>query len=75
MGDKVTNLWKRASDEGENRAEIPWHLRYGSRTLGTFAGIGMYQNKGQMVYFLIIVTYSFQLIYSLVFGMDWDYFF
>ncbi|XP_015376645.1 PREDICTED: calcium channel flower isoform X1 [Diuraphis noxia] len=39
MGDKVTNLWKRASDEGENRDEIPWHLKYGSRTLGTFAGI------------------------------------
>lgn len=42
MGDKVTNLWKRASDEDENREEIPWHLKYGSRTLGTFAGIGMY---------------------------------
>ncbi|XP_025208602.1 calcium channel flower isoform X1 [Melanaphis sacchari] len=39
MGDKVTNLWKRASDEGENRDEIPWHLKYGSRTLGTFAGV------------------------------------
>ncbi|VVC44787.1 Hypothetical protein CINCED_3A015137 [Cinara cedri] len=39
MGDKVTNLWKRASDEGENRDEIPWHLKYGGRTLGTFAGI------------------------------------
>jgi len=51
MGDKVTNLWKRASDEGENRDEIPWHLKYGSRTLGTFAGIGMYHNKGKMVYF------------------------
>lgn len=55
MGDKVTNLWKRASDEGENRDEIPWHLKYGSRTLGTFAGIGMYHNKGQILYFLIIV--------------------
>lgn len=39
MGDKVTNLWKRASDEGENRDEIPWHLKYGGRTLGTFAGV------------------------------------
>lgn len=41
MGDKVTNIWKRASDEGENREEVPWHLKYGGRTLGTFAGIGM----------------------------------
>jgi hypothetical protein len=44
MGDKVTNIWKRASDEGENREEIPWHLKYGGRTLGTFAGIGMKYN-------------------------------
>lgn len=49
MGDKVTNLWKRASDEGENRDEIPWHLKYGGRTLGTFAGIGMYLSKMQLI--------------------------
>jgi len=53
MGDKVTNLWKRASDEDENREEIPWHLKYGSRTLGTFAGIGMYHYN--IMYFLIII--------------------
>jgi len=39
IGDKVTNLWKRASDEGENKDDVPWHLKYGGRTLGTFAGI------------------------------------
>lgn len=50
MGDKVTNLWKRASDEEENRDEIPWHLKYGSRTLGTFAGIGMYHKEKNCVF-------------------------
>ncbi|XP_050529219.1 calcium channel flower [Daktulosphaira vitifoliae] len=39
MGDRVTNMWKRPSDEGENKDEVPWHLRYGSRSLGTFGGI------------------------------------
>ncbi|XP_050426557.1 calcium channel flower isoform X3 [Adelges cooleyi] len=39
MGDRVTNIWKRASDEGENRDDVPWHLKYGGRSLGTFAGI------------------------------------
>lgn len=52
----MTNLWKRASDEGANRDEIPWHLKYGGRTLGTFAGIGMYYNKIQIIYFKSIIV-------------------
>lgn len=41
MGEKITSYWKRASDEGEHGDEVPWHLKYGGRTLGTFAGMSM----------------------------------
>lgn len=48
MGDKVTSIWQRASDEGENKDQVPWHLKYGGRTLGTFAGISEYQNTNDL---------------------------
>lgn len=80
MGDKVTSIWQRASDEGENKDQVPWHLKYGGRTLGTFAGIGKYQSANYLfhIYYnyllhnllnLIKNDLIFQLICSLVFGM------
>lgn len=65
MGDKVTSLWKRASDESENRDEIPWHLRYGGRTLGTFAGIGMYQQFSNNTFHINFCFIFYKLKYNL----------
>lgn len=56
MGDKVTSIWQRASDEGENKDQVPWHLKYGGRTLGTFAGIGKYQNTINLIQ-IYLITY------------------
>lgn len=60
MGDRVTNIWKKESDGEEN--DVPWHLKYGGRVLGTFAGVGVYKIKYNLpsgVFQFNLFNYSF----------------